>query len=196
MSLAIILSIIATVLSVASFSGTVWRTWRDRPRLLFYVTPMTFTNVPKVGELKMLRVMISNVGYRPIMLTRFMGFGEKSSFTMGIDDEPAAMFGQDDQKFPTLLAPGETLKIHPISIAAMEQNSTKPDNVKKFYDPWKYFGVIDSFNRIHPIEVEMVRFHLRMLKKYVHPKWWQRPSRWIARCWFLRRARKGLKRDF
>ena len=97
------LSIIATVLALLSFCGEAWRIWRDRPRLTFYVMPVTFTNVPKFGQLKMMRLMICNVGYRPIILTKFMAFGETSSFTMGIDDEPAAIFGEENERFPTLL---------------------------------------------------------------------------------------------
>ena len=80
------------------------------------------------------------------MLTRFMAFGEKSSFAMGIDDEPAAMFGKDYQRFPTLLEPGKTLKIHPISLAALEQNITNPESDKIFFDPFGYFAAVDGHN--------------------------------------------------
>lgn len=193
MDLAIILSIIATALSVASFSSTVWRTWRDRPRLLFYVTPVTLANVPKLGELRMARIKISNVGYRPILLTGFMGFGEKSCFAMGIDDEPAATFGKDDQRFPTLLAPGNTLTIHPITLAALERNVAKPENETHFYDPFKYFAAVDSFDRLHEIDADELRFRLRLTTQLVQPKWWQRPKRWFSKKLFLKKSRRRLK---
>ncbi len=141
----------------------------------------------------MARVLISNIGYRPMVLTRFMAFGEKSSFSMGIDDEPAAMFGKEDQKFPTLLAPGETLKIHPISLAALERNISKPEDDKTFHDPYKYFAVIDSFNVLHPIDADHLRFNLRLTHQFVRPKWWQRPWHWVSRWRFLRKARQSMK---
>lgn len=184
------LSLIATALALLSFCGEAWRLWRDRPRLTFYVTPITFTNMPKIGEMKMMRLMICNVGYRPIVLTKFMAFGEKSSFSMGIDDEPAAMFGQDDQRFPTLLEPGQTLKIHPTSPAIIERNSTKPDNAETFFDPWKYFAIIDSFGRLHTIEIEEVKLHLRLPSARTRVRWWQQPWKYLAKRQFLRRARK------
>lgn len=80
------LSVVAATLAVMSFGTEVWRLWRDRPRITFYVLPITFKNVPKLGEMTMLRVIVCNVGYRPIVLTRFVALGEKSIFSMGIDD--------------------------------------------------------------------------------------------------------------
>ena len=122
----LVLSIVATTLAVASCCGQLWRMWRDRPRLVFFVTPITFTNVPHFGEMKMLQVMICNVGYRAIIVTGFVGVGNTSSFHMGIDDEPAAVLGKQDQRFPSLVEPGKTLKIHPIGIEALKRNQTDP----------------------------------------------------------------------
>lgn len=190
------LSIIATILALLSFCGEAWRLWRDRPRLTFYFRPVTFTNVPKVGELKMVRVMVCNVGYRPIILTKFMAFGERSSYTMGIDDEPAAIVGREDQRFPTLLEPGQTLKIHPTSPEVIERNATKPTDDKTYYDPWKYFALVDSFGRLYPIDVEEVKFHLQLGSKLVRSKWWQKPWRSIAKKRFLRNARKRAAQEF
>ena len=190
------LSVIATVLALLSFCGEAWRLWRDRPRLIFYVMPVTFTNVPKFGEMKMVRVMVCNVGYRPIVLTKFMAFGETSSFSMGIDDEPAAIFGKEDQRFPTLLQPGQTLKIHPTSPEIIERNAKKPDVEKTQDDPWKYFALVDSFGRLHPIDMDEVKFHLRLSTRLSRPKWWQKPSRWFIKKRFLRNARKRAAQRF
>lgn len=190
------LSVIATTLALLSFCGEAWRLWRNRPRLMFYVRRVTFTNVPKIGDMEMVRVMICNVGYRPIVLTKFMAFGETSSFAMGIDDEPAAIFGQEDQRFPTLLEPGQTLKIHPTNLEIIKRNAQKPDNDETHYDPWKYFALVDSFGRLHPIDVEEVKFHLRLKSKMARPSWWQKPQNWFAKKRFLRGARKRALRQF
>ncbi len=194
-SMDIPLSVIATVLALLSFFGEVWRLWRDRPRLTFYVVPVTFTNVPKFGEMEMVRVMVCNIGYRPIVLTKFMAFGETSSYTMGIDDEPAAIFGKEDQRFPTLLEPGQTLKIHPTSRKIIERNATKPDSEKAHYDPWKYFALVDSFGRLHPIDVNDVKFQLQLSTRRKRLKWWQKPWNHVQKLRFLRRARRRAARS-
>lgn len=184
------LSIVATVLALLSFCGEAWRLWRDRPRLTFFLMPVTFTNVPKFGEMKMVRIMVCNVGYRPIILTRFVAFAERGYFAMGIDDEPAAIFGKEDQRFPTLLEPGQTLKIHPTSPEIIERNTTKPADEKVHFDPWQYFALIDSFGRLHTIEIEEVKRHIGLSSKPMRPKWWQRLWWWLKKARFLRRARK------
>ena len=195
-SIDIHLSIIAATLAVASFCGEVWRLWRDRPRLTFYVTPVKFTNVPGAGELDLVRIMICNVGYRPIVLTRFMALGDRSCFSMGTNDNPAAMFGQEDQRFPALLGPGETLKIHPFRVKDLEQNATKPDGEKTLFDPYRYFVIIDSFRRIHSMDADEVRWRLRLSTKFVRPKRWKKLWRWITKKRFTRKAKTHFARDF
>lgn len=188
----LVLSIVATTLAVASFGGQAWRIWRDRPRLTVFVTPITFTNVPRIGEMKMLQVMICNIGYRPIVLTRFIGVGNSSSFDMGIDDEPAAVLGRQDQRFPTLLEPGKTLKIHPIGFEELKRNQTDPEDPKVHFDPFRYFIVLDSFGRMHPLDVQDVlgALHLQTHRKSrVHIKL----VHVIRQKLFLRRARKWIR---
>ena len=184
------LSVIATVLALLSFCGEGWRLWRDRPRLQFYVSTVNFRNLPKFGDMEMVRFMVCNVGYRPIILTRFVAFGENSSFMMGIDDEPSAVFGVEDQKFPVLLEPGQTLKIHPTSRAIIERNAAKPEGDRVHYDPWKYFAIIDSFGRLHPVDIEDVKWRLRMITRRVRLKWWQKPGYWVTKRKFLWDARR------
>lgn len=125
-NISITLSIIAVTLAVASFCGTLWRIWRDRPRLIFYVTKTAIHNVPDNRTFTMLQIKACNIGFRPIILTSFVGLGNKSSFSMGIHDEPAALYGVEDQRFPSILEPGKTLTIHPMSIEAFEKNSIDP----------------------------------------------------------------------
>jgi hypothetical protein len=186
------LSLVATTLATASLCGQAWRIWRDRPRLIFFVKPITFTNVPRVGEMKMLQVMICNIGYRPIVLTKFAAVGNSSSFQMGIDDEPAALLGRQDQRFPTLLEPGKTLKIHPIGIEALKRNQTDPKDPLVHYDPYRHFLVIDSFGRLYPIDIEDVLSSVGLLKEPRPKRGWAKAVDQVQKQAFLRRARKWI----
>lgn len=188
------LSIIATAIATLSFCGEGWRLWRDRPRLTFYLRPITFKNVPHFGDMKMVQILVCNVGYRPIILTRFAAYGEKSSFHMGVDDEPAAALGVEDQKFPVLIEPGATIKIHPIGYDALKRNFEKPSDEKTFHDPYLYFFIFDSFNRMHHIDLSLARWHLRLSDHYSKPKWLHRLGLAIKRSRIKRRARKEVRR--
>lgn len=157
-------SIAALTLSIFSFCAEVWRQWRDRPRLVFYVRQVTFTGMPKIGEMKMVRVMACNIGYRPLVITGFVGIGKKSGFSMGIDDEPSAIYGHSDQKFPSILEPGESITFHPLTVSALEKNAVDPKDTKVFYDPYRYLALIDSFENFHCMQIEDVRWHLHLDK--------------------------------
>ena len=160
--LSLILSIIATTIAVLSFGGTAWRIWRDRPRLAFYVSSVIFHNKSDDKKFHMIKVLACNIGYRPILLKKFAAVGEKSCFHMGIHDEPAAMYGHQDQKFPVLLKPGESLDIHPMPIEALKRNQTDPKDPKKSYHPYKYFVFINSFGGVHSMDVDDVMGHLHL----------------------------------
>lgn len=194
LSTELILSIIATTLAVAAFGGQAWRIWRDRPRLIFFARPMTFKNIPHFGEMKMLQVLICNVGYRPIILTRFAAVGKTSSFQMGIDDEPAAALGVQDQRFPTLLEPGKTLKINPIGIEELKRNQTDPQDPTVHYDPFRYFVIVDSFDRMHPMDVEDVLGELGLLDRRRSYSGWSKIARLLQRKRFLASAKKRIRR--
>jgi len=170
----IILSIIATALAIASFCGALWRIWRDRPRLNLYVGKVTIHNQPDNKKFTMLQIKASNIGFRPIILTRCAALGDKNAFIMGNYDEPAAAYGIRDQCFPSILEPGKTLTIHPITIEALERNTIDPKDPKVFFGPYKYFVLIDSFDRFYHMRMEDIRWHLQMDKKRVPMKWWQR----------------------
>lgn len=194
LSVELTLSIIATTLAVASFGGQAWKIWRDRPRLIFFVGPITFKNVPHFKEKRMVQVMICNVGYRPIVLTRFVAIGERGSFHMGIDDEPAAALGIQDQRFPTLLEPGRTLKIHPIAVEALVRNQTDPADPKVAYDPYRYFVIVDSFGRLHPIDVSDVLWELRVITQRRRTRGFSKLLEGVRRSLFLRAARRRIGR--
>lgn len=190
--LELVLSIVATALAVAAFCAGAWRIWRDRPRLIFYVRPITFTNVPHFGEMTMAQIMICNVGYRPIILTRFVALGETSTYQMGIDDEPAAALGKQDQRFPNCVQPGETLRIHPIGVEALKRNLIDPGDPKIHYDPYRYFVVVDSFGRLHTIDVEDALFELRLSDKRRRPRGWRKLLQKFRKRRFLRAARRRI----
>ena len=186
------LSIIPTILALLSFCGEAWRIWRDRPRLSFYVFPVNFVDVPKVGDLHYARILVCNIGYRPIILTQFAAFGATSSFSMGIHDEPALIAGKPERKFPALIDPGQSLELHPLSIAAIKRNAEKPEADNVHHDPWRYFVLIDSFGRFHPIDMDDVHWNLRLSNRRIRTKWWQKPTLWVSKRWCLRKARKRL----
>ena len=143
----------------------------------------------------MAQIMICNVGHRPIILTRFRAFGATSAYAMGIDDEPAAALGKQDQRFPCLVEPGGTIKIHPIGIGALERNITDPGDPKVHHDPFRYFVVVDSFKRMHAMEAEDVLFHLRITtSRGRRPRGWRKLLHWWVKWRFLRSARRRFDR--
>ena len=195
-SIDIPLAIISTVLALLSFCGEAWRLWRDRPRLSFYVHRITFTNLPKVGEMEFVRLTICNIGYRPIILTKFMAFGENSLFSMGIDDEPFAAFGKEKQMFPSIVEPGQSIKIHPTTPDIIERNAKKPQDEKTYYDPWRYLALVDSFGRLHPLDIEDVKWHLQLSSKRIRPRRWRKVLHSFAKWRFLRDARRPTAQPF
>ena len=184
------LSVVATVLAALAFCREIWRTWRDRPRLNFYVSRVRFQNVPHFGETTQIRILICNVGYRPLILVRFRAIGESSAFSMGIHDEPAAALGIDDRRFPVKVDPGTCVTIHPLAVTALERNQTDPEDKKVHYDPWRLFELEDSFGRFHSMEIEDVKRELRIGDGWVHYRGIKRLKRWIRRKIFLGRIRK------
>jgi hypothetical protein len=142
---------------------------------------------------KQIRIMICNVGYRPIILVRFRALGAKSAFGMGIHDEPAAALGIDDQRFPAKIEPGQCLRIHPLAVGALERNQTDPEDPKVHFDPWRVFVVEDSFGRWHPMEIEDVKRELRIGQKWRHYRGLSAFRRSVATAFFLRRFRRNSR---
>lgn len=182
------LSIVAATLAVLSFLGAVWRLWRDRPRLFIYLGKVTIVNKPDNARFEMLEVRVSNVGFRPTILTDCVFIGDKSAYHPGIDDEPAATYGVRDQRFPALIEPGNTVTFHPISIAAIERNATESQGLKH-YHAYKYMCLEDSFGKFHPVEMELIRWRLHLSKSWRKPIWWRRVCGNMKAELYLRRAR-------
>lgn len=187
--LSILISIVAATLAVLSFMGTVWRLWRDRPRLFIYLGKMNILNRRDNAKFQMLEVRVSNVGFRPTILTRCVFVGDSSAYHPGIDDEPAAMYGVRDQKFPAIINPGETVIFHPIGIDAIERNMTDPKNPKHHFDPYNYMCLVDSFGKLYHVEMDQLRWQIGLLKSWSNPKFWSRLFADLKAQLYLRRAR-------
>lgn len=160
--ISLVLSTVATTLAIASFCGTTWRIWRDRPRIVFYVTKANIQDRSGNEISKMIQMKICNIGFRPIIVIKFLALGKNSSYHMGIHDEPAAAYGIEDQRFPSEIKPGGTLTFHPMPIGALENNLTDPKDPKVFFDPYKYFVVVDNFGKFHYIEMNEIKWSLGM----------------------------------
>ncbi|PCJ73595.1 MAG: hypothetical protein COA53_12070 [Rhodobacteraceae bacterium] len=146
--------------------------------------------------MEMLRVMACNVGYRPVVLTKFVALGETSMMTMGINDEPAATFGIEDQCFPSILNPGDSLKVHPIAIAALKRNAMDPKDDKTHFDPYRYFAFVDSFEGLHVMDADDVMFHARIDRARKRVKGWRKLQSWVAKKIFLRSAKRRIRKRF
>jgi len=186
------LSIIATTLAVLSFLGAIWRLWRDRPRLNFYVHKAHVRDMKNLIS-EMMEVRVCNIGFRPIILTKCIFFGEKSAFHMGIDDEPDAAYGVANQRFPSILNPGTTHIFHPISIGSLERNCTDPKDKKIFFDPYLYMVIVDSFGRFHHVSMNEIRHSLGIAKVYRHPSLREKCIETMHRTAFFYRARRRLR---
>ncbi|MBI2585902.1 MAG: hypothetical protein HYW28_08535 [Rhodospirillales bacterium] len=189
-NISVILSVIATTLAVASFCGAAWRIWRDRPRLYLYVAKTTFKNLPGGNEVTMLQIKVCNIGFRPIILTRCAALGTKSAYVMGIHDNPATVYGIQDQRFPSILKPGDTLTFHPMSIDSLERNATDPKDPKVFFDPYRYIVIEDSFGRFHHMRMEDIRWNLHMDKQWSPMKWRQKIAEYFQRRILFHRAKR------
>lgn len=190
---ALILSTVATTIAIISFCGTTWRLWRDRPRLRIYCSQVIFKNLPDKREHKMLQIKVCNIGFRPIILTECLFVGEKSSFHMGIHDEPAAAYGISDQKFPSIIGPGKTIDFHPIGIDAIKNNMTDPHDSKTFFDPYLFVFLVDSFGRFHHINMDDVKWslHLNLSGRRARKTRWGKLTEYFQR----RRLQARIKKE-
>jgi len=118
----------------------------------------------------------------------FAAIASESVFQMGVDDEPAAVLGRQDQRFPTLLEPGGTLKIHPIGLEALRRNVEPQAGVR--HDPFLYFVIKDSFGRLYPMRVQDVLWHLHMTQSWKPLRGWERFRDWKKQRRILKNARK------
>lgn len=168
-----ILSIIAVSISAFTFLISiiinVIKYFKNKPKLIFFISRKIINNKSDNKKFEMMNVIVSNVGFTPIILKRFVAIGNNGAFSqMGIGDEPARAYGILEQKFPFLLEPGKSLEFSPKPISAIISNYECPCDPKKRYDPWSFFALIDSCNKVHLLDASDVRKELNIEKNKPH----------------------------
>lgn len=113
---------------------------------------------------------------------------------MGIHDNPAAAYGIEDQKFPSIMEPGTTLTFHPIGIDALEENAIDPKDPKVFFDPYKYMVLMDSSGRFHSEKISEIRWHIGLDHEYHPPTAMDKISEHIRKVILFRDVKKRMKR--
>lgn len=184
------LSVLATVISILSFFVSalvaVWRSWRERPRLRFAVTKVTRLAQGE-KQYNLVEIKVSNIGFRPIIVTAFIALGQNATYFMGDIDPTAASYGKAVDVFPTQLHPGSTIKIYPLTLEALEQNQA---NLTKLEYRWLFFVIVDSFNNFFQMHIQDILFELDMSKS------WRPRTKWeCAKSFILLRrlATKAIK---
>lgn len=180
------LSVLATVISILSFfvSGlvAVWRSWRERPRLRFAVTK---TILRTENEANLIEIKVSNIGFRPIILTAFIALGWKTTYFMGDIDPTTASSGRAVDVFPTQLHPGSTIKFYPMTIKALEQNQA---NLTKPEYRWLFFVVADSFGNFFQMHIQDVLFELSISKSWRPRTKWEHAKNFILLRYLAKKA--------
>lgn len=184
------LSLLATLLSVLSFCGAVWRIWRDKPQLRFTASKVNW-NIPKDNKTyNLVEIKVSNIGFRPIILTGFFALGRNTAFHMGDNDPTALAHGECIEAFPKILQAGETLKIYPMTIEMLQRNQQKQESSDHSVHKYKYFVFKDSFGRYYPMRVNDVLRSLHLLKAWKPTKGWAKILSWIDQQSCFRSAKK------
>lgn len=199
--LALWLSIVATAVSIFSFfiSSLVaaWRMWRERARLSFAVSKVIQKNSDG-KQFNQVKIKVSNLGLRPIILTAFKALGktgsyhmgDTGSYHMGDTDPTAAAYGVAIDVFPKHLNPGDTIKFYPVSIEALQQNQTDPNNPTHHFSPWIYFVLVDNFGKYHYMYAQDVLRQLHMVKTWRPRTKWQELVNLITRKLLFRKIKK------
>lgn len=187
-NISLLLSLVATVLSVLSFMGASWRIWRDRPRLRFCVSKVTQHNTADGKKFNQLEIKISNLGFRSIILTGFKAIGRTGVYYMGDNDPTAMAYGICEPVFPANLASGQTLNIYPMTVDALERNQTDPQDPKHHFNPYEFFVLEDSFGHYHPIYVQDVLRALHMVKTWRPRRGIKKLTGFLYRKWFFYKA--------
>ncbi len=167
------LSVLATAISILSFFASaliaIWRTWRERPRLSFSINRVIRHTHDE--EFVLVEVKVSNIGFRPIILTSFAALGRSTTYFMGDIDPTAAAYNRAIDVFPIQLQPGNTIKFYPMTIEALEQNQAN-SAVPEYR--WLFFVVVDSFGKFFHMDIYDVLFELSISKKWQPKTRWQR----------------------
>lgn len=147
------ISVGAFILSLLAFGKTAWLTYRDRPKLKPYINKSTITNRDSTKSLDNMQIRVANVGYRPIILEKFIAISiDGKSYDAGNVDLHAALNCKIEQKLPAMIKPGNLFKFHAMEIQLIINNNNLNDNKAKYL----YFGFVDSFNHFWPIDAEVV----------------------------------------
>ena len=191
--LALWLSIVATAISILSFFTSclmaAWRMWKERAQLRFAVSKVIQKNSDG-KQFNQVEIKVSNLGLRPIIITAFKALGKTGSYHMGDTDPTAAAYGIAIDVFPKHLNPGDTIKFYPVSIEALEQNQTNPNNPKHHFCPWIYFVLVDNFGKYHYMYVQDVLRALGMVKTWRPRTKWQKLVNFITRVRLFYRVKK------
>ncbi len=162
-SIANMISAAALGLAILSFSyAAVLRQWRDRARLRFEVTKAKIHVNGNGTDSIWMRLTVINIGFRPIIITGCSLIADRRRFRMGVDDEPAAAYGIEARRFPRRLEPAELMTIHLIRMDLLEEDFAKTKNPNLQHDPFRYIVLVDSFNRLHTIDMKEIRNKLRI----------------------------------
>jgi hypothetical protein len=87
--------------------------------------------------------------------------GDQVLHSVGIHDEPASTYGQEDQKFPALIQPGETLSFNPILFEALKRVQ---DDDREYFR-YKYMVLEDSFGKKDFTDIDEILFSLNIIKE-------------------------------
>ena len=158
----IYISAIAVSLSILAFCHALWLTYRNRPKLRMYFNNTTLYNSDSSIHAPTMMITVANVGYRAIILEKFVAIAKDSHYDAGHLDIHALLDKKYEQVLPKLVEPGAIFKFNAIKLE--ETINTKYTTHKNNHslDKYLYFGFIDSFNRFHGINAEVVRHVLNI----------------------------------
>ncbi|MDE1170870.1 MAG: hypothetical protein PW734_06655 [Verrucomicrobium sp.] len=188
-NLSLMLSMAATAISIFSFFGSAWRSWRERPRLRFTFCRV-IQRVNGEKEFNQVEVKVSNIGFRPITLTAFKAIAKNGLYHMGDTDPTAAAYGVAKDVFPVCLNAGNTIKFYPLTVEGLIKNQTDPGNPSHHFGRWIYFVLVDGFGGYHHIYVQDILKCL-MVPQVRSPRTkWRKAVDFISRQFLFRAVKK------
>ena len=170
------IALISVAIALLSFAGGVWRIWRDRPRLLFFVSSVQFRDQGDRQISNFLKITISNVGFRPSIIKKALFIGDRAAFHVGMHDEPGILYGIRNQKFPVIINPGQSVEFHPVIVDALSRNRAEIECKR-----YKYLLLIDGFNHKFALRMEDI-LELGVLKVRRPLKGWWRKMKFYTSC--------------
>lgn len=171
------IALIGVTIALLSFGGGVWRIWRDRPRLLFFVSSIRFRNEDDKQDSTFVKITIANVGFRPSIIKHALFLGDQAAFHVGIHDEPGIFNGIRNQKFPIIINPGDSVEFHPVIADILKKNQDEIECRR-----YKYMLLIDGFDHKFVLRMEDILAELKMLKSHQPLKGWWRKLVFYVSC--------------